>query len=106
MSKSKTPLELINSIKTNTVGLFEIRRISKTLKDIVNNSDAENLRTIVKAFTRSLDDLSNNASYIYFDIAELKDIIEKDVLESTKDVEEDLPFVTPTDGGDSNELPQ
>ena len=41
MSKSKTPLELINSIKTNTVGLFEIRRISKALKDIVNNSDAE-----------------------------------------------------------------
>jgi hypothetical protein len=95
MSKSKTPLELINSIKTNTVGLFEIRRISKALKDIVNNSDAENLRTIVKAFTRSLDDLSNNASDIYWDIAELKDIIEKDVLESTKDVEEDLPFVTP-----------
>jgi hypothetical protein len=101
MSKSKTPLELINSIKTNTVGLFEIRRISKALKDIANNSDAENLRTIVKAFTRSLDDLSNNASDIYWDIAELKDIIEKDVLESTKDVEEDLPFVTPDEGGDS-----
>ena len=95
MSKSKTPLELINSIKTNTVGLFEIRRISKALKDIANNSDAENLRTIVKAFTRSLDDLSNNASDIYLDIAELKDIIEKDVLESTKDAEEDPPFVTP-----------
>ena len=49
----------------------------------------------MKAFARSLDDLSNNASDIYWDIAELKDIIEKDVLESTKDVEEDLPFVTP-----------
>ena len=106
MSKSKTPLELINSIKNSTIDLFEIRQISKALKDVARSSDADTFKTIVKAFTKSLDDLAGNASDIYWDIAELKDIIEKDVLESTKDVEEDLPFVTPIDGGDSNELPQ
>ena len=49
MSTTKTPLELVNSIKKHTVALFELRRVSKALLEATSMEDVEVTRTIVRS---------------------------------------------------------
>ena len=104
MSEIKTPLELINTIKGHTVALFELRRVSKALLETASMEDVEVTRTIVRSLANTCVGLSNHVSDIYWDVSDLKRIMEDNLLEETKtlddQLEEDLPFVTP-DGGDS-----
>ena len=104
MSTTKTPLELINTIKGHTVALFELRRISKALLETASMEDVEVTQTIVRSLANTCVGLSNHVSDIYWDVSDLKRIMEDNLLEETKtlddQLEEDLPFVTP-DGGDS-----
>ena len=95
MSEPKTPLELSNHIKDRSAKLFEVRRIAKALGDIADGTETNTLRTIVRSVSLSLNDLASENSYNYWDICKLIEAIEKNVLEETADVEEDLPFVTP-----------
>ena len=95
MSEIKTPLELSNRIKTRSANMFEIRRIAKALEDVVDGTEADTLRAIVRAFSDSLNKLAGDNSDNYWDVCKLIDMLEKGVLEETADVEEDLPFVTP-----------
>ena len=67
MSTTKTPLQLVDSIQKHTSELFEIRQISKALLGLTS-TDPETLRITTKAFANSLVIL-----------------------------EEDLPFVTPSE---------
>ena len=101
MSETKTPLELSNRIKERSANMFEIRRIAKALGDVVDGTEQNTLRTIVRALSVSLNELAGDNSDNYWDICKLIDTLEKGVLEETADVEEDLPFVTPDEGGDS-----
>ena len=101
MSEPKTPLELSNHIKDRSAKLFEVRRIAKALGDIADGTETNTLRTIVRSVSLSLNDLASENSDNYWDICKLIDMLEKGVLEETADVEEDLPFVTPDEGGDS-----
>ena len=104
MSTTKTPLELINTIKGHTVALFELRCVSKALLETASMEDVEVTRTIVRSLANTCVGLSNHVSDIYWDVSDLKRIMEDNLLEETKtlddQLEEDLPFVTP-DGGDS-----
>ena len=104
MSTTKTPLELINTIKGHTVALFELRRVSKALLETASMEDVEVTRTIVRSLANTCVGLSNHVSDIYWDVSDLKRIMEDNLLEETKtlddQLEEDLPFVT-SDGGDS-----
>ena len=101
MSEPKTPLELSNHIKERSAKMFEIRRIAKALGDIADGTETNTLRTIVRSVYLSLNDLASENSDNYWDNCKLIDTLEKGVLEETADVEEDLPFVTPDEGGDS-----
>ena len=101
MSEIKTPLELSNRIKERSAKLFEVRRIAKALGDIADGTETNTLRTIVRSVSLSLNDLASENSDNYWDICKLIDMLEKGVLEETADVEEDFPFVTPDEGGDS-----
>ena len=98
MSTTKTPLELINTIKGHTVALFELRRISKALLETASMEDVEVTRTIVRSLANTCVGLSNHVSDIYWDVSDLKRIMEDNLLEETKGLEEDLPFVTPSEG--------
>ena len=104
MSNSKTPLELVNSINKHAVELFELRRVSKALLETASMENAEIAKTIVRSLANTCVGLSNHVSDIYWDVSDLKRIMEDNLLEETKtlddQLEEDLPFVTP-DGGDS-----
>ena len=95
MSEIKTPLELSNRIKERSANMFDIRRIAKALEDVVDDTEADTLRAIVRAFSDSLNKLAGDNSDNYWDVCKLIDMLEKSVLEETADVEEDLPFVTP-----------
>ena len=97
MSEIKTPLELSNRVKERSANMFEIRRIAKALGDIADGTETNTLRTIVRSVSLSLNDLASENSDNYWDICKLIDTLEKGVLEETADVEEDLPFVTPTE---------
>ena len=97
MSTTKTPLELVNTIKGHTVALFELRRVSKALLETASMEDVEVTRTIVRSLANTCVGLSNHVSDIYWDVSDLKRIMEDNLLEETKDLEEDLPFVTPND---------
>ena len=97
MSEIKTPLELSNHIKDRSAKLFEVRRIAKALGDVADGTETNTLRTIVRSLSVSLNDLASENSDNYWDVCKLIDMLEKNVLEETADVEEDLPFVTPTE---------
>ncbi len=97
MSEIKTPLELSNHIKERSANMFEIRRIAKALGDVVDDTEVDTLRAIVRAFSDSLNKLAGDNSDNYWDVCKLIDMLEKGVLEETADAEEDLPFVTPTE---------
>ena len=97
MSTNKTPLELVNTIKGHTVALFELRRVSKALLETASMEDVEVTRTIVRSLANTCVGLSNHVSDIYWDVSDLKRIMEDNLLEETKDLEEDLPFVTPSE---------
>lgn len=97
MSEPKTPLELSNHIKDRSAKLFEVRRIAKALGDIADGTETNTLRTIVRSLSVSLNELAGDNSDNYWDICKLIEALEKNVLEETADVEEDLPFVTPTE---------
>ena len=97
MSEIKTPLELSNHIKDRSAKLFEVRRIAKALGDVADGTETNTLRTIVRSLSVSLNELASENSYNYWDVCKLIDMLEKGVLEETADVEEDLPFVTPTE---------
>jgi hypothetical protein len=97
MSTTKTPLELVNTIKGHTVALFELRRVSKALLETSSLEDVEVTRTIVRSLANTCIGLSNHVSDIYWDVSDLKRIMEDNLLEETKDLEEDLPFVTPSE---------
>ncbi len=97
MSTTKTPLELVNTIKGHTVALFELRRVSKALLETASLEDAEVTRTIVRSLANTCVGLSNHGSDIYWDVSDLKRIMEDNLLEETKTLEEDLPFVTPSE---------
>ena len=101
MFEIKTPLELSNHIKDRSAKLFEVRRIAKALGSVADGTEADTLRTIVRSLSVSLNELAFANSDNYWDICKLIDMLEKGVLEETADVEEDLPFVTPDEGGDS-----
>ena len=100
MSTTKTPLELVNSIQKHTSELFEIRQISKALLGLTS-TDPETLRITTKAFANSLVILASHVSDAYWDAMDLKRVLEEQVLEETKNfddqLEEDLPFVTPSE---------
>lgn len=102
MSTTKTPLELVNSIQKHTLELFEIRQISKALLGLTS-TDPETLRITTKAFANSLVILASHVSDAYWDAMDLQRVLEEQVLEETKDlddglpIEEDLPFVTPSE---------
>lgn len=100
MSNSKTPLQLTNSINKHAVELFELRRVSKALLEAASMEDVEIMRTIVRALANTCTGLASHVTDIYWDASDLQRILETNLLEETKDVEDDLPFVTP-DGGDS-----
>ena len=100
MNNSKTPLQLTNSISKHAVELFELRRISKALLEAASMEDVEIMRTIVRALANTSAGLVSHVTDIYWDVSDLQRILETNLLEETKGVEEDLPFVTP-DGGDS-----
>ena len=100
MNNSKTPLELVNSISKHAVELFELRRVSKALLETASMEDAEIMRTIVRALANTSAGLASHVTDIYWDVSDLKSALEASLLEEAKDVEKDLPFVTP-DGGDS-----
>lgn len=100
MSNSKTPLELVNTIKGHTVALFELRRVSKALLETASMEKAEIAQTIVRSLANTCVRLSDHVADIYWDVSDLQRVLEENLLEETKGVEEDLPFVTP-DGGDS-----
>ena len=100
MNNSKTPLQLTNSISKNAVELFELRRVSKALLEAASMEDVEIMRTIVRALANTSAGLASHVTDIYWDVSDLQRILETNLLEETKGVEEDLPFVTP-DGGDS-----
>ena len=97
MSEIKTPLELSNHIKDRSAKLFEVRRIAKALGDVADGTETNTLRTIVRSLSVSLNELASENSDNYWDVCKLIDMLEKGVLEETADVEEDLPFVTPTE---------
>lgn len=97
MSKIETPLELSNLIKERSAKLFEVRRIAKALGNVLDTTDHDTLRAIVRSFSLSLNELAGDNSDNYWDVCKLIDMLEKSVLEETADVEEDLPFVTPTE---------
>lgn len=100
MSNTKTPLELTNSIRNHVTELLELRQISKALLNITS-SDPETIRITNKAFANSLVVLAGHAADIYWDASDLKRILENNLLDETKalddQLEEDLPFVTPSD---------
>lgn len=100
MNNSKTPLQLTNSISKHAVELFELRRVSKALLEAASMEDVEIMRTIVRALANTSAGLASHVTDIYWDVSDLQRILETNLLEETKGVEEDLPFVTP-DGGDS-----
>ena len=100
MTNQKTPLELINDINKHCLELFELRRVSKALLTAATLDDDEVSRTIIRSLANATVTLANHASDIYWDNADLKRIMEDNLLEETKDLEEDLPFVTPDDGGE------
>ena len=100
MNNSKTPLQLTNSISKHAVELFELRRVSKALLEAASMEDVEIRRTIVRALANTSAGLASHVTDIYWDVSDLQRILETNLLEETKGVEEDLPFVTP-DGGDS-----
>ena len=100
MNNSKTPLQLTNSISKHAVELFELRRVSKALLEAASMEDVEIMRTIVRALANTSARLASHVTDIYWDVSDLQRILETNLLEETKGVEEDLPFVTP-DGGDS-----
>ena len=100
MNNSKTPLQLTNSINKHAVELFELRRVSKALLEAASMEDVEIMRTIVRALANTSAGLASHVTDIYWDVSDLQRILETNLLEETKGVEEDLPFVTP-DGGDS-----
>ena len=62
--------------------------------------DVEIMRTIVRALANTSAGLASHVTDIYWDVSDLQRILETNLLEETKGVEENLPFVTP-DGGDS-----
>lgn len=97
MSEIKTPLELSNHIKDRSAKLFEVRRIAKALGDVADGTETNTLRTIVRSLSVSLNELASENSDNYWDVCKLIDMLEKGVMEETADVEEDLPFVTPTE---------
>ena len=97
MSEIKTPLELSNHIKDRSAKLFEVRRIAKALSDIADGTETNTLRTIVRSLSVSLNELASENSDNYWDVCKLIGMLEKGVLEETADVEEDLPFITPTE---------
>ena len=100
MNNSKTPLQLTISISKHAVELFELRRVSKALLEAASMEDVEIMRTIVRALANTSAGLASHVTDIYWDVSDLQRILETNLLEETKGVEEDLPFVTP-DGGDS-----
>ena len=100
MNNYKTPLQLTNSISKHAVELFELRRVSKALLEAASMEDVEIMRTIVRALANTSAGLASHVTDIYWDVSDLQRILETNLLEETKGVEEDLPFVTP-DGGDS-----
>ena len=100
MTNQKTPLELINDINKHCLELFELRRVSKALLTAATLDDDEVSRTIIRSLANTTVTLANHVSDIYWDNADLKRIMEDNLLEETKDLEEDLPFVTPDDGGE------
>ena len=100
MNNSKTPLQLTNSISKHAVELFELRRVSKALLEAASMEDVEIMRTIVRALANTSAGLASHVTDIYWDVSDLQRILETNLLEETKGVEENLPFVTP-DGGDS-----
>ena len=95
MNNSKTPLQLTNSISKHAVELFELRRVSKALLEAASMEDVEIMRTIVRALANTSAGLASHVTDIYWDVSDLQRILETNLLEETKDVEEDLPFVTP-----------
>lgn len=100
MTNQKTPLELINDINKHCLELFELRRVSKALLTAATLDDDEVSRTIIRSLENTTVNLANHVSDIYWDNADLKRIVEEDVLEKTKDhddIEEDLPFVIPSE---------
>ena len=100
MTNQTTPLELINDINKHCLELFELRRVSKALLTAATLDDDEVSRTIIRSLANTTVTLANHVSDIYWDNADLKRIMEDNLLEETKDLEEDLPFVTPDDGGE------
>ena len=100
MTNQKTPLELIDDINKHCLELFELRRVSKALLTTATLDDDEVSRTIIRSLANTTVTLANHVSDIYWDNADLKRIMEDNLLEETKDLEDDLPFVTPDDGGE------
>lgn len=97
MNNSKTPLQLTNSISKHAVELFELRRVSKALLEAASMEDVEIMRTIVRALANTSAGLASHVTDIYWDVSDLQRILEMNLLEETKGVEEDLPFVTPSE---------
>lgn len=110
MATTKTPLQLIDDISNNTSDLFEVRKISNTLKDLAASANAETLRTATKALAIQLGYLAGHNSENYWLISDLRKLLTAQLLEDTADADEptidnDEPTIDNDEEVTENDLP-
>ena len=103
MATTKTPLQLIDDISNNTSDLFEVRKISNTLKDLAASANTETLRTATKALAIQLGYLAGHNSENYWLISDLRKLLTAQLLEDTADTEE--PTIDNDEEVTENDLP-
>lgn len=101
MSTTKTPLEITEDILKNTNALFELHGIYKGLFSALSINDESAKNEIIKALAHRLNTVTVYASNVYWSASDLKEVLTKALEAEDDELEEDLPFVTPDDGGDA-----